>query len=230
MKNKFIYSPVFLLFVFYSFAQQTDTSKTGVMKVVKPKSSIEAVKVKTHVLYIGIPNTVKIVAPGNKKISEVTISQGSLVSSSGNGNFIANVSTVGEAIVSVYEKLPNWKSSLLTKQVFKVKRILDPIAVVNNKHGGSISKAELTAAKRVMVLLEDFEFEGISFTVTSFNITVVGKGREPILGYSLSSSMQPVKDIINLVRIGDKVYFENIKAVGPGGDTRQLGAIAFIIN
>jgi hypothetical protein len=40
----------------------------------------------------------------------------------------------------------------------------------------------------------------------------------------------PVNDILSKLKVGDKIFFENIKAVGPDKQTRSIGSIAFICN
>lgn len=48
---------------------------------------------------------------------------------------------------------------------------------------------------------------------------------------SKSASFTPEQnDLIKGVTRGSKVFIENIRAVGPGGDTRKLGSISLTVD
>jgi hypothetical protein len=42
--------------------------------------------------------------------------------------------------------------------------------------------------------------------------------------------MKSIDDVLQKARIGDRIYFENIKAVGPDKRIRMIGSVNFTIN
>jgi len=114
---------------------------------------------------------------------------------------------------------------------YRVKRVPDPVATLANMKGGTINKAVLKAGTLIPVL-ENFDFE-LYFKITEFKMTITGKGRDLMeyqgTGNQLSIQM---RDALDKVRTGDKVFFEYIKAkMAAGADqtTRSLPALAFTI-
>ena len=105
----------------------------------------------------------------------------------------------------------------------------DPVAQVLGMNGGDIDKARLQAAQTVDAKMKDFDFD-LSFKVTSFTVSA------QVGAYFLSETVksnrinQQVKqNIFTKVSKGSKVYFEDIKAVGPDGKPRNLGVLKFVV-
>jgi gliding motility-associated protein GldM len=196
----------------------------------KPSTVISATKM--NLLYVGIPNPISISCPGisTDKI-RATISQGTLVPDPklGSGNFLANVKPGSKAVISVSAEIDKKVTQLGTAE-YRVKLIPDPKAKIAGKTGGPINKAILAAQNGVIPVLEDFEFEGVNYTIKSFSFTRAGKGRDPLDLVSNSVNItSEMKAGITNSRIGDKIYFENIKAVGPDGTLRSLSSVNFVI-
>ena len=199
----------------------------------KPSSVVSADKM--NVLYIGVDNPMSISVPGvsNDKV-KVTIEGGggSLRpnAAAGGGHFIAGVTTVGKATIKVAAEIDG-KVMPMGSFEYRVKRVPDPVATLANMKGGTINKAVLKAGTLIPVL-ENFDFE-LYFKITEFKMTITGKGRDLMeyqgTGNQLSIQM---RDALDKVRTGDKVFFEYIKAkMAAGADqtTRSLPALAFTI-
>jgi hypothetical protein len=83
--------------------------------------------------------------------------------------------------------------------------------------------------------LDNFDFDA-KFVVTSFSITYVPRRGEAEEGtsetqYLTGGRANPkVAAIMAKLKPGDKVYFENIRAVGPDKTSRNIGSLAFVIN
>lgn len=114
------------------------------------------------------------------------------------------------------------------KKEFRIRRIPDPVAMVGTKKGGRMSRNALLAQEAVHAVLENFNFD-LRFNVKSFTLsTVVG-------GYTVEENSQSdgftnkQKDLIRNLRRGQKVYIEDVIAVGPDGTTRRLPAIVLKI-
>jgi len=195
----------------------------------RPSTVISATKM--NVLYIGVPNPISISVPGipADKI-KATISQGSLSPDPANpGNYLANVTQGGEAIISVSAELDK-KLQPMGQMKYRVKMVPDPVAKCANMKGGPISKSLLAAQGGIIPVLENFDFE-LNYVIKSFSITRAGKGIDPIdfktEGGAFTDEMK--NKIFKMARLGDKIYIENIKAVGPDKTVRSLSAISFTV-
>jgi hypothetical protein len=45
-----------------------------------------------------------------------------------------------------------------------------------------------------------------------------------------ASAMKSIDEVLQKARIGDRIYFENIKAIGPDKRVRSIGSVNFTIN
>jgi gliding motility-associated protein GldM len=184
---------------------------------------------KMNVLYIGVPNPLSVSAPGmSKEKIRVGISGGSINGSA--GHYTANVTSLGEATVTVSGELSPGKTGVLGSTLFRVKRIPDPKPQFAGKSGGNTSAANLRAQDRVFAKLENFDFDA-KFNVTRFSIVVV-KPRQDVISYSTNGSelSAQMKAVMNTVTPGTTVVFKDIIAVGPDGTQRGLDPITFSAN
>ena len=87
----------------------------------------------------------------------------------------------------------------------------------------------------ILARLDNFDFDA-KFVVTSFTVTYLPRRGEP---EEASSSTQyltgpnaapSVAAIMAKLKPGDKVFFENIKAIGPDKTSRLIGSVNFICN
>lgn len=176
----------------------------------------------TRVLYIGLDNPISI-GGGNGRGAEslrASISQGS-VSSQGHGKFIARVSTPGTATLNVNDG----KST--TTVDFRVKTVPTPTAMVGASKGGRMRLNDFKAQAGVRAELENFVFEGVKFTVTSFTITATGAGYPEFMHKTISgNSFGAAQDLIERAKPGSTIMLDDIRASGPGG-SRTLAPVAF---
>jgi gliding motility-associated protein GldM len=197
----------------------------------KPASVVSADKM--NVLYIGVENPMSISVPGVADANvTATVSGGgtTLVKDVklGSSKYIAKATTQGEANIAIAAKLDG-KSVPMGQFKYRVKRVPDPVAMVNGKKGGPINKAELAAATSVNSIMENFDFE-LYFKVNKFRMTLIKKGRDPVELDAPSNLITPaMKAAISGSGPGAKVYFEYIKASGPDGTTRSLGSVNFVL-
>ncbi|MFT4095390.1 MAG: gliding motility protein GldM [Niabella sp.] len=179
--------------------------------------SADAVKV----LYVGLDNPVSVGGGSGMNASNmhVSISQGS-ISGSG-GRYIARVTTPGTAKITVNDGKQN------TSFDFRVKTVPTPTAMVGASKGGRMRVNDFKAQAGVRAELENFVFEGVKFTVSSYTITFTGAGYPEFMHQSVSgNSFGSARSLIERARPGSTVTIDEIKAVGPGG-TRTLPPIAF---
>lgn len=183
---------------------------------------------KMNVFYIGVPNPITVSAAGYS-IEDISVSiPDATVTAKGKGQYDITVATPGKVTASINAKTAQGVKSVGSMEV-RVKTIPDPVAKVAGKTGGSITTSVFSAQLGVIAVLENFDFDA-KFMVTSFDFSWMPKRGEYQGPYSVKgarfSGDSRVKDYFDKgVRIGDKVFIENIKAVGPDGRSRTLNQI-----
>ena len=175
-----------------------------------------------RVLYIGLDNPISISGANGHgaEALHVSIDQGS-ITSSGGGKFVARVTTPGTAHIRVTDG----KTQVV--QDFRVRTVPTPIAMVGASKGGRMRLNEFQAQRFVRADLENFVFEGVKFTVTSFTITCTGAGFPEFMHQSVSgNTFDAVQDLIRRAKPGCTIVLDDIRASGPGG-SRSLPPVAF---
>jgi gliding motility-associated protein GldM len=180
---------------------------------------------KLNVFYIGVDNPISVAVPGiaSDKL-RVIVNNGTITGS--NGKYIVRVGNTTETVVQVAAEINPGEVKVISESKFRVKRIPEPVACIGNKCEPDflISKTELLKNPQIGVSLNlpfELKFEVVSFTMTmAFNKTII---TEQTSGNKLSQKMI---DIINGMTEGHKFFIEEIKAVGPDGNTRLLGSLS----
>jgi gliding motility-associated protein GldM len=181
-----------------------------------------------NVFYKGVDNPVDVSVPGfSADKIRPSISNGSITKASG-GGYTVRVSKGTTANISVQAEMPDGSSKRLGPAEFRVKSVPNPTPYFAGKSLGDekVKKAELTAAQGVIAKMEDFEFD-LKFTVTRFKLTMI-IGGTPIEKISKNNRVtSDMKEMLKKAKRGQKIYIENIKAKGPDGTIRNLGALSF---
>ncbi len=183
---------------------------------------------KMNVFYFGVDNPVSISVSGvpSDKIS-ASMTNGTLTRSG--GDWIAKPSSgSGGSKITVTANV-NGQNRVVGSSEFRLKMIPNPVAKVAGKIGGKIDKGTLSAQLAVIAEMENFDFD-LKFKVTEFNVTAVVKGFAQSKLAKGAAITAEQKTLIGSLTKGSKVYFEDIKAVGPDGRTRELGTIGFTID
>lgn len=182
---------------------------------------------KMNVFYIGVDNPVDVSVPGVPADQVTPYIDNGQIMKNGKSSYIVRPRTTGKAIVSVKAKFDN-KDRNMGSMVFRVKDIPDPVAKVGGKKGGSIDRNSLMAQAVVLAELEGFDFDAqfrvIEFTVSA---TIRGFTRDETVKSNKISDAQ--RDIISGANRGQRIYFQDIKAVGPDGRPRELPTVYFKI-
>jgi gliding motility-associated protein GldM len=201
---------------------------TSTYQVARPSAVVSPEKM--NVLYIGLPNPLAVSAPGIGADKLHLSMSGGTVSQESPGHFVAKVTTIGTATISVSGEVTKGKIATLGTSVFRVKRIPDPKAVFATKSGGNTSAANLRAQDAVFAKLDNFEFDA-KFNVTRFTLVIVRPRQDAYIasttGNQLSSAM---RSAMNLVTAGSTIEFKDIIAVGPDGTQRGLDPIVLNAN
>lgn len=181
---------------------------------------------KMNVLYLGVDNPMSIAVSGyDIEDTEVKVRENGQIEGSG-GKYIIRPQRPGNLWVDVYAD-----GEIVQSSEFRVKTVPNPVAKVAGKKGGEISKEELLESGKVIVEMENFDFD-LSFEIVSYVLSATVPGsyvvREEI---SKKDSFSPMQiDLINSLIQNQKLMIEEIRAKGPDGSIRKLGSLVFTIS
>ncbi len=196
--------------------------------VAKPSSAITLEQM--NVFYAGVDNPISLAASGvDLNDLRPTINNGTLTPK-GNGKYIVKVSQTGKTTINLIAQVGN-KAQSMGSFEFRVKRIPDPIPVINglDEDANSADKNILANAGGIRAYMKDFDF-AVTPQIKSFTMqTQRGSELSPTL---VSNGNRFTDDMVNLIkqaRRGQKVFFEEIKANMPDGTTRSLNSIIITV-
>lgn len=191
---------------------------------------------KMNVFYIGVDNPVTISAAGYS-LEDVSLGVPGATVSAGpaKGQFVVRVTSPGEVNTAISAKAPKEQGGGV-KQVggmkVRVKYIPDPVARVGNKSGGTMPSNIFKAQLGVNAVLDNFDFD-VRFRVTAFDFSVLPKRGELIGPFKVNGARfdasQQIKQAIERLKPGDKVFIEEIRGVGPDGKNRPLNTISLTL-
>ena len=185
---------------------------------------------KMNVFYEGVDNPVEISVPGiPSEDLRVNISN-ARITRKGSGYIVrTNAGSAGrEAVITVAARV-NDSDRNLGRKSFRIKRVPDPIAKVNDQRDGAIAKALLIAQLGVVADMENFEFD-LQFKVTQFSVSTIRNGY--VVDASSNSNLftDEQKDLMRGTVRGQRVFIQDIQAVGPDGRRRSLGSITLLVD
>ncbi|MRT92443.1 gliding motility protein GldM [Ancylomarina sp. 16SWW S1-10-2] len=180
---------------------------------------------KMNVFYAGVDNPVSVSAPGFTAANiRATVDNGQLIKK-GKG-YIARPKVIGKMANVLVEGKLDGKWRTLKSVEFRVKPIPDPVAMVAGKNSGTINKNLLAMQTGVDAVMDNFDFD-LKFKIKSFTVSTQVKGftrdEQSTSDYFTRAQIKLLKGL----RKKQKVYIEDIKAVGPDGSIRNLPAISF---
>ncbi len=187
--------------------------------------SVSVSPTKMNVFYIGVDNPVDITAAGvnPNSVNASFVGNGSIAKSG--AGYIVKVRGGAKCSINVSADGKN-----LGSKEFRIKTVPDPAAVVGsdpkNKKGGQIAKATLAGMSGVRAELENFDFQ-LTFSVTTFDVTAQVGGFYETEKASSGAFTPRQKGLINKLNRNDRVFIENVRAVGPDGTPRKLNDIVF---
>ncbi|MCW3086079.1 MAG: hypothetical protein JWP12_3445 [Bacteroidetes bacterium] len=196
--------------------------------VARPALTVSAEKM--NVVYIGLDNPISVSVPGipNEKLS-VSINNGTL-KPDGSGKYLLNVKDGAKTDITVSAIMENGERRSMGVMTFRVKRIPKPTAKIGDVVGdGSMSRDKLTTILGPIANYEDFVYEA-HCKIISFDVSYPVKGiivTDKIKGNIIPQS---AKDAFGKLKRNDRVYFENIYAVGPDGLPVKINPMTVKIN
>ena len=181
---------------------------------------------KMNVLYLGVDNPLSIAVSG--------VADDKLTIETDNGEiikdklmYVARPKQVGIEHIHVYTEI-NGKKLHMGEMEFRVKIIPEPVAEVAGKKGGDISRVLLLSQMMIVADLENFDFDA-RFIIIKFTFSVNKNGQSVDIVSNNNKITDEQKKLIKEAKVGDKVVFSKINAVGPDGRPRSLNDIVFQI-
>ncbi|MFO8240575.1 MAG: gliding motility protein GldM, partial [Dissulfuribacterales bacterium] len=186
---------------------------------------------KMNVFYRGVDNPVSISASGvTESAVRPRISAGTIRKVSA-GNYVVQPGPREDnSKISVYAQVEG-RENFMGEMNFRVMNLPSPTAVVEGlpKGSGFMELSGLTQLQKVEAIAEDFLFD-VVFTVTGFKVNVVGAGGINIIEESTNEMFTTAqKDLFRRMRAGQRVFIEDIEAIGPDGVKRSLNSITIKI-
>lgn len=199
-----------------------------------PQASVSLDKM--NVFYMGVDNPITISASGIPSDKLQVIAGPNLTINRVNGEtgkYVVRTDKVGKSSITLKGTLSDGTTKTWTTE-YRLKMIPDPYPLVANKKGGGPVPVNLMKAQAaIFAKLDNFDFDA-KFDVVSFELFLIpkrGEARPPIAvnGFYLNDNRAnaQVRDLINSLGVGDRLFFENIKAKGPDGLVRPIGSLSF---
>lgn len=187
---------------------------------------------KMNVFYIGVPNPITVSAAGySLEDISMNIPGASLTAGAQKGQFVVTVDKPGKVMATI-----NAREATGSKQVgameIRVKFIPDPVAKVGGKTGGAMPANIFKVQQGIVASLENFDFDA-RFLVTSFEFSMLPKRGELIGPFKANSPLfsnnKAIVDAISRSKPGDRIYLEEIRAIGPDKRQRALSSITLLL-
>jgi len=225
-----------------------DFSYTGLIKMTGPDGvpqthpftnqytvmapSATAAADKMNVLYAGIENPVSVNAPVAAEKISISLSGGGTYTQTGPGKYDISVpeALAGRTITININATIDGKQQTMGSNVFRVKRVPDPVAVLGGDFkGGKITKPVLLTNPFIKADMgTDFVYD-LRWTVNSFVVTFIIKGIEdPPITCNNRQFSDAIINKINSCSPGTVIYFSDIKASCVAGQ-RTLNSIPVIL-
>ena len=182
---------------------------------------------KMNVFYRGLDNPVDVSVPGvaNDKLT-VSISAGHKIKKQPDGSYNVEPSSSNSnktAVISVKGEMPDGTIADLGKKEFRVKRIPDPVPFWAGKRptDRTITKNEVLSFAPLAAKMENFDFD-VKVRVKGFTLRVSKDGTFKELTSGNNRLTSDMKALLERVRRGNTIYFEDIVVGMPDGTERIL--------
>ncbi|PLX11348.1 MAG: hypothetical protein C0594_03730, partial [Marinilabiliales bacterium] len=177
-----------------------------------------------NVVYRGIENQISVVASGvSLEDVNASVTNGKLKFKEP-GKYILMPGRGNEVVFNTYAKLDS-QTKNMGKIIFRVQDIPDPIAKIDGKRGGVISKETLLELGRLEADLENFPFD-LRFVVKSFKMKAYKNGFTTEYYTTGAEFSDEQKKVIEELYNGGMIDFTSITAMGPDGKIRPIGSIS----
>jgi gliding motility-associated protein GldM len=192
---------------------------------------------KMNVFYVGVDNPITMSASGIQA-GKLTYSAENcdITKDAGLNKYIVRPIKAGtQAKITMYGELPDGSKKTFGPYIYRVKNIPDPYPIVAGSRGGALCAAQVRVQQAIFAKLDAFDFQ-VAFNVVSFEISFQPKRGEGIEGsgknfYLTGPNADPsVKAVMDAIKLGGKLYFDNIRVKMPDGRIRNIGSLMYNIN
>lgn len=197
--------------------------------VFRPTATVSATRM--NVFYRNLDNPLSVSVPGvsHGNVS-VSISAGHQLVSQGGGNYIVKPGAGRDATITVSARIGT-QTQTMGSFPYRIRNVPPPTPLFAGSKGGNISKQQILATPLASAFLEEFLFEGVTFNVSSFNFVI--RERSGILTTLPQRGNRLDGNAIAKVQAasrGERIFIEEIRAVGPGGASYPLPSVILRLN
>lgn len=217
----FVYNPV--------TGEEDPYSFSTSYSVFRPTATVSATNM--NVFYRNLDNPLSVSVPGVTSANVRVSMTGGTIESKGGGNYIVRPGASGkDATINVSASVGG-KTQSMGSYVYRIRNVPPPTPYFAGAKSGAISKQQILAMPQVSAVLEEFLFQGVTFSVVSFNFVIREKSgiltALPQRGNRLDGSA--IAKVQAAAR-GERIFIESIKARGPGGKIYDLGSVIQKLN
>lgn len=198
------------------------TAHTGISLHGQNQVSVEVDHM--NVFYIGVDNTINVVAEGVSSNEIVLTSDQLDIEERGAGKYLITAEEEGTATLKV-----SGPTGLIREAIYKVRRFPDPIAKLGWSIGGPMYATDFKSQTQLT------SYVGIEYPnpckITDFNITYVAKRQDPVSWTNAGPIFsQETLEITKQAKAGDLYYIDKINCqCGTEKEVRKIGAMVFSI-
>jgi gliding motility-associated protein GldM len=182
-----------------------------------------------NIMYVGLDNPVTVSAAGyNMEDVSASFPGNPVVTSAGKGKYIVKPTAPGLITATV-----NAGGKTIHTLPIKVKYVPAPVAKVGGRNGGAMPAAQYRVQKGVEAALENFEFP-VRAQVVSFDLSFKLKKNPDIvgpmkMGGAFFESNRDANTIHTSLKVGDRVFFDDIRVKMPDGRVINIGGLTFVM-
>lgn len=175
--------------------------------------------VNMNVLFFGLDNPISISIPGiTPENTMATANNGITLIKQGNGKYIAKVSgNAKTATISVSARMQDGNVKQMGSMEFRLRNVPKPKIKLGSLEPGTYDKSAVASQMFLFAALEDFYFQGVGYTVQSYDAHLVSKHSNAIEKSVTGNSTASIKSMLASARSGDILYIDRIKVTGPTG-------------
>jgi len=183
----------------------------------------------TRVFYQGLENPISVTGSGGGELIDLKIEGGGATVKDGTkkGQYVATFTQTGKVVVIATDN----KNKTTARFEVPVKRVPDPIPIVGGMTTGSMAASKFKAQQGVIADLRDFVFEGVKYTVVSYDMFFTGSGFPEFqnvenVGAAFNGQ---ARSFMSKCQEGTTVIIGNIKVNGPGGNRTLQTSVTLVL-
>lgn len=192
-------------------------------KALKSSPTVSVSADKMNLFYIGINNPITVAMAGIPTGKVKVTCDDAEIEDLGNGHYNVQMKTIGKKIIKVEA------DGIALKEIeYRVKRIPDPISMINFSSGGAMSVYDFKRQKKIRANLQGFPLEE-QCVIKDFVMTRQSKMMDPIEVKNNGANFnETTLELVENIQAGDVVYFDQIRCQCPGDlEMRKINAMVF---